>query len=140
MSRILLFLLAVAAVLAADDPWTKVKNLKRGTEIRVFKKGAAQPVIARMDEADDEKLLVLLKNSQAAIPKTDIDRLDYRPPQPGGKVTTKSESKTTDPDTRPAPPGYSSRTPGTSSSTSLNIGSKPDFETIYRRPTPPPKK
>jgi hypothetical protein len=140
MSRLLLFVMAAATVLAADDPWTKVKNLKSGTELRVFRKGAAQSVLAKMDEADDERLLIVVKNEQAAIAKADIDRIDYRPSQSGNRVTSKTESKTTDPDTRPAPPGYGSRTPQTSSSTAVSIGSKPDFETIYRRPTPPPKK
>ncbi len=140
ISRVLLFALAAVTVWAADDPWAKVKDLKSGTEIRVYKKGSTQPVMAKMDEANDGRLLVVVKNEQLAIPKADIDRLDYRPTKPGTRVTTTTESKNTEPDTRPAPPGLSSRTPGTSTSSSVSIGSKPDFETLYRRPTAPPKK
>jgi hypothetical protein len=140
LSRVLLFALAAATALAADDPWNKVKELKSGTEIRVFKKGSTQSVLAKMDEANEERLLVVVKNGQVAIAKADIDRLDYRPSKPGTRLTTTTESRNTEPDARPAPPGFSSRTPGTSSSSSVNIGSKPDFETIYRRPAAPPKK
>ncbi len=140
MSRFLFLVLAAAAALAANDPWAKVKDLKSGTELRVFKKGTAQPVMAKMDEANDERLVVVVKNEQIAIARADIDRLDYRPSKRTSRVTTRTESKTTDPDTRPAPPGFESRTPGTSSSSTVNIGSKPDFETLYRRPKPPPKK
>ena len=139
MKSVLFLILAAVAARAADDPWTKVKNLKSGTELRVFKKGTAQPVLAKMDEADDERLLVVVKNTQQAIFRADIDRVDYRPPA-GSKLTSKSENKTSDPDTRPAPPGYGSRTPQNSTSTNVSIGSKPDFETIYRRPAPPPRK
>jgi hypothetical protein len=140
LSRVLLFALAAATALAADDPWNKVKELKSGTEIRVFKKGSTQSVLAKMDEANEERLLVVVKNGQVAIAKADIDRLDYRPSKPGTRLTTTTESRNAEPDARPAPPGFSSRTPGTSSSSSVNIGSKPDFETIYRRPAAPPKK
>ena len=140
MSRVLFFALAAATAMAADNhPWTKVKDLKSGTELRVFKKGKAQPIMARIDEANDERLIVVVKNEQLAIAKSEIDRIDARP-QGGSKVTRRTEAKRTDPDTRPAPPGYGSRTPGTSSSTDVSFGSKPDFETIYRRPTPPPRK
>ena len=138
MGRMLFFLLTVLSVFAADDPWTKVRELKSGTELRVFKKGSTQPVLAKMDELTDDNLVVVVKNEQVAIARNQIDRIDYRPPQPGGRVTAKSETKATDPDTTPGPPGHGSRTPGTSTSSGLVIGSKPDFETIYRRPAPPP--
>ncbi len=137
MRPLVLLLLGSLAAFAAEDPWTKVKDLKSGTELRIFKKGVSQPVMAKMDEATDESLKVVVKNEQVAIPKNQIDRIDSRPVS--GKATTRSETKTTDPDTTPGPPGHGSRTPGTSSSTSLSLG-KPDFETVYRRPAGPPKK
>jgi hypothetical protein len=141
MSRLLLIALAAATAFAADDPWAKVKELKTGTEVRIFKKGSMQPVLAQMDELTDENLLVILKKEQAAIPREQIDRIDARPSQPGGRVKVNSETKTTEPDTRPGPPGHGSQTPGTSTTSGLSIGSKPDFETIYRRPSPrPPQK
>ena len=32
-----------------------------------------------MDEANDERLVVVIKNEEQAIPKDDIDRIDFRP-------------------------------------------------------------
>ena len=138
MTRILLLLLAAMTVFAADDPWAKVRGLKSGTELRIYKKGSPQPVLAKMDQLTDENLVVLVKTEQIAIARDQIDRVDYRPAKP--RVSTETKTTTTDPDTRPAPPGYGSRTPGTSTSTSVGVGSRPDFEEVYRRPTPPPKK
>ena len=128
------FLLAIAAVaaFAADDPWTKVKDIKSGTELRIFRKGVAQPVLAKMDEANDERILIVVKNEQLSIPKAQIDHLDARPVQKASRVTSNSSSKTTDPDTSPGPPGHGSRTPQTNYSSGLSVGSKPDFETVYR--------
>jgi hypothetical protein len=81
---------------------------------------------------------VVVKTEQIAIARDLIDRVDYRPVK--SRVNAETKTQTTDPDTRPAPPGYGSRTPGTSTSTSVGVTSKPDFEEIYRRPTHPPKK
>src|SRR5260370_28626713 len=138
MTGILRFCLGGMTVFAADDPWAKVRGLKSGTELRIYKKGSPQPVLAKMDQLTDENLVVLVKTEQIAIARDQIDRVDYRPAKP--RVSTETKTSTTDPDTRPAPPGYGSRTPGTSTSTSMGVGSRPDFEEIYRRPTPPPKK
>jgi len=138
MSRLLLLVLAAATAFAADDPWAKVKDLKTGTELRIFKKGSMQPVLAQMGELTDDNLVVVVKKEQTAIPRDQIDRIDSRPPQPGGRVKATSETKATDPDNRPLPPVSGSQTPGQSTTSGLVIGSKPDFETIYRRPAPRP--
>lgn len=137
MYRIAIFFLAVSFLLAAEDSWTKVGKLKTGTELRIFKKGAKQPVLAKMDEANDERLVVILKNEQVAIPKDDIERIDYRPAQTS-RIT--KESRTVTKDEAPMP-GNPQSTPGpnTSTSSSVSIGSKPDFETIYRRLATLPK-
>lgn len=139
MTRRLFFFLAAVGAFAADDPWKKVRDLKGGTEVRIYKKGSTQPVLARMDQLTDENLVVVVKNEQVAIHRDQIDRIDYRP---AGKsrVTSETKSKVTDPDTRPGPMGSGSPAPGTTTSTSVGIGSKADFEEIYRRPTSPPKK
>lgn len=130
--------LAAAAVFAADDPWTKVRDLKSGAELRIYKRGSAQPLLARMDQLTNENLIVVVKTEQVAIARDQIDRVDYRPAKP--RITTETKTKTTETDTTPGPPGHGSRTPGTSSSTSFGVSSKPDFEEIYRRPSLPPKK
>jgi hypothetical protein len=142
MLRYALPLLAVLAAAAAEDPWDKVRDLKGGTELRIIKRGAKQPVLAKFDELTAESLVIVVKNEQVAIPREDIDRIDYRP-MAGSRV--KPESNTTvkgpgDPDAkRPGPP---TAYPGssTSTSTALSIGSKPDFKTVYRRMSPLPEK
>ena len=140
MSKLIFFLLAATTAFAADDPWAKVRDLKGGTELRIYKKGAAQPVLAKSDDVTGDNLMVVVKNEQVAIPKDQIDRIEYRPTKPGGRLTTETKSKPTEPDTTPGPPGHGSTVPGNSTSTNVSIGSKPDFELIYKRPTPPPKK
>lgn len=127
MRTILLFLLTAITIFGAEDPWAKVRQLKSGAELRVYKKGAKQPMLAKMDEVSEEKLIVVLKNEQVAIDKDQIGRIDYRPSQSGSRVKTESKSTTESPDTK---------APSSSTSTALTVQSKPDFETIYRRPPP----
>lgn len=139
MSKLFFFLLAAVTAFAADDPWAKVRELKSGTELRIYKKGTAQPVLAKSDDVTDDNLVVVVKNEQVAISKDLIDRIDYRP-KPGSRLTKETKSTPTDPDYTPGPPTRGAAVPGNSTSTSVGIGSKPDFEPIYRRPTAPPKK
>jgi hypothetical protein len=130
------------ALYAAENPWNKVKDLKTGVELRIYKTGAKQPILAMMDEATDERLVIVVKKEQMAIDKDQIDRIDYRPAKSGGRVTQETRT-TNDPPGQVAGPaprgGGSSGGPSSSSSSSMNIGSKPDFETIYRRAPVPPK-
>jgi hypothetical protein len=144
MSKIAILLLTAAAAFAADDAWTKVKQLKSGTEIRVVKKGSMQPVVGKIDEANDENLILVVKNEQIAVPKDQIDRLDARPAERSRYV---KESKTTTNEGNPAhepKAGMNGMDTGAgsgySSSTSVAIQGKGDFETVYRRPSPAPKK
>jgi hypothetical protein len=108
--------------------------LKTGTELRVFRRDAKQPVQAIMDEANDERLVVVVKNEQTAIPKEDIDRVDYRPPQSGSRLKSESKVTTEVPGARADLP-VPKRSGGEprSVSSGLSIGSKPGFETVYRR-------
>ncbi len=135
MLRVAFFFLAIAAS-GADDQWSKVRELKSGVELRVFKKGSALPVQAKMDEATAENLLVVVKNEQVAIPKDRIDRIDSRPAQSGSRVTKRSKTTSEPPDPKQPSVGPSRGIsgPSVSSSTSLSVGSRPDFETVYRRP------
>jgi hypothetical protein len=126
-----------ALIQAADDPWAKVKAIKRGTELRVYKKGSAQPLVVKMDEATDERLIFVNKNEQTSLAKEDIDRLDARPlgKRTVTKETTEKQSDS-NADPRSAIPGPTPNRPGPtgSSSTNYSFGGKPDFETVYRRP------
>jgi hypothetical protein len=135
MPRFLLLALATLTAFAADNPWDKVRELKTGTELRILKQGSRKPILATMDEANDERLIVVIKNEQQAIQKDDIDRIDFRP---ATKSKIAKETRTTQTDTTqttpvgPQPRGSQSG-PGTSTTTSLGGAPKPDFETIYRR-------
>jgi hypothetical protein len=135
MLRLIPFLLAALTLGAADNPWDKVRDLKSGVELRIYKKGGKPPILATMDEATDDRLMVVIKNEQAAIAKDDIDRLDFRP-RTGSRATKETRTTTTDNTGQtpvgPVPQGTRSG-PSTSTTTSFGTGSKPDFETIYRR-------
>lgn len=139
-SRFAALLLTVVTVMGAEDPWLKVKGLKSGVELRILKKGAKQPVVARLDEATNESLIVVHKDEQVAIPKDEIERLDSRPAPKGPRLKADSRNSTAYPDrVTPAAPGQP-RTGGSSlnSTSSLTIESRPDFETVYRRVAPAP--
>jgi hypothetical protein len=138
MLRILLFLLAAIVALGADEPWAKVRGIKRGTELRIYKTSAKLPVLAQIDEANEENLIIIVKNEQMAIARDQIDRIDYRPP--GGRVSKETKSRVDSPETGALKPdgAQPSSRPSSSSSTSVSVHSKPDFETIYRRPVMPP--
>lgn len=138
MSRILLFLFTALLAFAADNPWAKVKDLKTGTELRIYKVGGKQPILAKMDELTDESLVVVIKNEQTAIPREAIDRIDYRPPQTGSRITKESKTTTELPEPVGPRPTPGASVPGNSSSSNVSVGSKPDFETIYRRTSAPP--
>lgn len=137
MIRILILLLVTTLAAGGDDPWTKVRELKSGAELRIYKKDGKQPLLVKMDEATDESLLVVLKSEQVSIPKDQIDRIDYRPARTGGRFIKENKTTTVDPDlskmSAAGRPG-DSHGPTASSSSNVTVNSKPDFETIYRRP------
>ena len=141
MRGLLLLMLAGLVAFGADDPWAKVKALKTGAELHVYKKGSVQPVTAQMDELTDENLVVIVKKTQTAIPRDQIDRIDARP-SGGSRVTKETTTKENFPDSKAAADAGSAgpAMPSTSTSTSVSVGGKPDFETVYRRPAGAPKK
>ena len=134
MLRCFLIAAAMATAFAADDPWTKVKELKSGTEIRIYKRGVTAPLVGKVDEVRDDSIAVVLKNEQVSIDKEMIDRLDARPSHAGRKMASETKTKAENPDSKP-PLGmnHGAPVPGSSSSTSVSFGSKPDFENVYRR-------
>lgn len=102
-----------------------------------YKKGSAQPLLAKFGDAHEDSLLIVVKNSEVAVPKDQIDRIDYRPARPGGHVVKETKTTEEDPTKAKEPPaGMNGRQEGvgSSTSTSVNFQGKPDFETIYRRP------
>ena len=144
--RKLFFVLSIAvALFGADDSWTKVKDLKSGTELHVYKKGAPQALNVKMGDLNDENLIVIDGKKETAIAREEIERIDARP---SGKSRVTTESKVTTKDVTGDPkaviPSRTSRGggngPTTDSSTGVQVGSKGDFETVYRRPTGGPAK
>lgn len=137
----LILLMAVAAAWAAEDAWSKVKALKTGTELRVYHMGSAKPVSAEMVELTDDNLVVIVKKTETAIKRVDIDRVEARPQ--GGRATMETVTKETSPDARSASEQQAGRgvdAPATTTSTSVSVGSKPDFEVVYRRASGAPRK
>jgi hypothetical protein len=119
----------------AEKPWDKVRELKSGTELRILKRGGNGPVLAVMDEATEDRLMVVVKNEQVAMDRADIDRIDARPVRGGGRVTKSTTTESTNGPTSvgPQPMGSHGGGPGSSTNSSFGVGSKPDFETVYRR-------
>jgi hypothetical protein len=134
--RLLLVMLLVSP-LFADDAWAKLKEVKSGTEIRIIKVGAKQPVIAKMDELTDENLIVVVKNEQLAIAKDQIDRVDARPKggRPITRETTMNKDTTVPPEAPPINRPNTTPGPTGSMSSGVSIGDKPDFVTVYKRGT-----
>lgn len=110
-------------VAIGEDDWDKLGQLRSGTELRVFRKGTREPLNAQLGEATEENLVVVVGNGQSAIPRDQIDRIDARPSS--ARPVTR-ETKTRDSvDTKGKPErSYSS---------GVSVGSKPGFETVYRR-------
>jgi hypothetical protein len=135
MTRTILLLVASASVLfAADNSWDKVKELKSGTEIRIYRAGAPGAIDAKFDEATDDHIVFVEKKEQKSMRKDQVLRLDYRP-KPGSR-TTETKTTNTPADTTPAAGmAHGAQVPGQSSSTNVSFG-KAGYETIYRAVAP----
>jgi hypothetical protein len=132
MKPIVPLLLTAMALLAAEDPWVQVRELKSGTELRIYKVNTKEPFLAKFDRASEESLIVVTKTGQVSIPKEQIERLDCRrtpPPQivKDTRLDRKIASK--------GPSITNGTLPGvtTSVKTRLDIPSKSAFEKIYDR-------
>ena len=132
-----LFLAFASVSFAADDAWVKLKALASGTELRIVKTGARAPILAKLDEATDESLIIATKTEQLSISKEQLEKIEYRPKQTASRVvreTTTGNTPLNKDAARPSP--GPTRTPGPSGSSSSNvtIGGKPDFQVIWTRP------
>ena len=133
MARLFIVLMSAVALFAAADPLAKLRELKSGAEIRIFKKDAKQPVNAEFHEFTGETLIVVIKTEQTSIPLADVDRMDARPVSTASRIT--SETKVTDhPTNEPATPVARGGATNRTTSSGVSISGKPGFETIYRRP------
>ena len=134
MKPFLVVLATAATVLAADD-WLNVIKLKSGTELRILRDGSKQPFVAQMDHATEDSLFIATKTEQTVISKDEIERIDYRPKGGSRMVKQSAVTKSGPGNPSPSEERVGGRPPGPShsASTNVSIGSKADFETIYRR-------
>ena len=71
MRGLLLLLLTGLVAFGAGDDWAKVKALKTGSELRVYKKGSTQPITAQMDELTDDNLVVIVSSLRLHLKRSD---------------------------------------------------------------------
>ncbi len=135
MPKGLLLLLIGTAAWCASEGWGKVGEIKRGTELRIYQTSAKHPLSATMDEEREDAVVVIVKNAQIAIPKAEIERIDARSGRPESRVSHETKSGR---ESRPSIAGAPQTWGRAASSTSatVKISSKPDFETVYRRAAP----
>jgi len=137
MWRRFLFLALASASFAADDGWAKVKALASGTELRIVKTGTRVPILAKLDEATDESLIIATKTEQLSIAKEQLEKIEYRPKQTASRVmreTTTDNTPLNKEAARPSPGPTHTPGPSGSSSSNVMIGGKPDFQVIWTRP------
>ena len=145
MLKTILVLCAAAVAFGAEDPWAKVKELKTGSELRVYKRGSAQPLLVKMGDLTDDNLVVVNKKEETAIPRDQIDRIEARlAARTRTTIDTESAEKNAASDPRSSIPGPNAppgamHAPTTTTSTGVQW-TKQDFEVVYRRPTGAPKK
>jgi len=125
-------------LLADENPWDKVRAVESGTEIRIYKRNVKQPVIAKMDEATDDHLIVLLVDSQIAIRRAEIDRIDLRPRASRViRVSRHAKRMGGNPSEQGQPivqgTSASSAVATAAHTDTLSIRSKAPFEFLYRR-------
>jgi len=132
MKRLAPLLLATMAALAAEDSWVKVRELRSGTDLRIYRVNAKKPLLAKFDQASEESVILIPKNGQVSIPKEQIDRLDCRRTPPNRLV---KETRTDRKIARKGAEISNNTIPGatTSVKTRLEIPSKSAFEKIYDR-------
>ena len=111
--------MACAIAWGAEASWQKVKDLKIGSDIRVFRKDATMPVSGKSGGVTDDKLIIMIKKHQVSIDKADIDHIDYHPSWKAEK--TESHSVVTE---------GTGTTETYSSGTSFSRGS---WQTVYQK-------
>jgi hypothetical protein len=136
--RVLGAIVVLAGGLLAQSPsdWSKVMELATGSELRIYRGGLKKPLEAKMGEATEDRLVILLKNEQTSIERQEIDRIEWR----SGKSSVRREvSSSTDSGKVagsgvPDLPGQTTSGPSGSSSSSITYSGKGKFELIYVRP------
>ncbi len=131
--RLFIVFLAALLAFAADDLWTKLSDIKTGSDLRVYRTGNKPPILATFADVNEDNLIVLVKNTETAIPKDQIERIDARGKQ--GKPAMTTETHTSEePPAVGAPNMHQQEGLSSNSSSSVSFGGgKGDFQTVYRR-------
>jgi hypothetical protein len=107
--------------------------------LKIYERGRQGPRAARFADATEENLIILVKRTQVAIPRSRIDRIDCRPQKKPATITRTTRIDDNKPPADapqgpaagPAPPP--SATPNYSSNTNVSFDPG-DFHTVYARP------
>ncbi|HWQ52155.1 MAG TPA: hypothetical protein VN442_00630 [Bryobacteraceae bacterium] len=132
MWKAVLAFLTAAAAWGGADPWAKVQELKRGTEVRIYQTGQKRPITGKFDALSPESLIVVLKNEQLAIPRGKIERIDRR--SSGSDVRTETMRHVGTRESVSTGRDRGTTLPPQSTSTGVRITPRPGFETVYQRP------
>jgi hypothetical protein len=133
MRLAVLLMLCALTALPAEDTWAKVRELKSGTELRIYKTNSKDALEAKFERAGDDSLIVTTKSQELSVPKEDIERVDVRRAN-GGRLKTHADRKVAQKGaevTQNTIPGGT-----TTVTTGMSFPSKPGFETVYKRPAP----
>ncbi|MFB3825488.1 MAG: hypothetical protein ACE15B_01920 [Bryobacteraceae bacterium] len=122
--------LAAAAAFAQDDPWAKVRELDRGSELRIYRTGRKRPVEARFEALSQNAVVVIVKTTNTAIPKSEIERIDARPAS-GAGVKAEVQKRVATPEEATLKRSRDSNLPPGSTSAGIKIKSKPGFVKVY---------
>lgn len=141
MNLPLLFAVFALSVFAgpADSPkedWRTVMAIPSGMELRIFKTDGTPPIVALMDEANDERIVIVIKNEQQAVYRSEIERVESRAKEAGR--TTRQTWVSKNQGDKNAPTPYTSKnTPGpaTTVSNKVTFGSKTPYALVYQRPS-----
>jgi hypothetical protein len=128
---------SLSVYFAADDDWAKVKALASGTELRIVKTGTRAPILAKLDQATEESLIIATKTEQLSIPKEQLEKIEYRPKQGTSRAVRENRTDNNPVDKeagRPSQGPTRTRGPSGSSSSNVTLGGKPDFQVVWTRP------
>src|SRR5574340_246538 len=130
MLKLFVVLAAAVAAFGQDDAWAKVRELSRGSELRIYKTGQKRPVEARFESLSRDAVVVVIKTTNMAIAKREIARIDARPSS-GGGVKAEVQKKVATPEEAATKRSKDSNVPPDSTWAGIKIKSKPGFVKVY---------
>jgi hypothetical protein len=138
-------LFAAAFAAEPEDDWKKVMALSRGTEVRLTGPGIKSTLEGKVDQVNDEAIVLMLRNEQRSVLKEEIATLDFRNVTATRKLTKDSKVSTDDTSANPIPPrqrlpGQSAVPRNMSSTTSVTLPTRAPWEPLYRVKQKPAKR